>query len=123
MEDVAFKCLRLRAGLDSQLVHEAPAEIAIDRERIRRRPDALRLVAVSRVDRRTHAVRTIGGVPFANDIAADGRGNIWVSSSAAPVVTRITDGTSNFPKAASPPETIRTLPSPESSRSARVTSG
>ena len=65
---------------------------------------------VSRVDRRTHAVRTIGGVPFANDIAADGHGNIWVSSSAAPVVTRITDGTANFPAGAAPPETIRTPP-------------
>src|SRR6476659_6319596 len=65
---------------------------------------------VSRVDRQTHAVRTIGGVPFANDVAADSHGNIWVSSSTAPVVTRITDGTADFPKGATPPETIRTPP-------------
>jgi YVTN family beta-propeller protein len=62
---------------------------------------------VSRVDARTHAVRTIGGAQFAFDIAADRRGNIWVSSYQNPIVTRISAGTGSFPNPPSAPETIR----------------
>jgi len=65
---------------------------------------------VSRVDRRTHVVRPIGGVPYAFDIAADMRGNIWVSDSKDPVISRISAGTGDFPAAAAAPETIRVRP-------------
>jgi len=65
---------------------------------------------VSRVDRRTHVVRPIGGVPYAFDIAADMRGNIWVSDSKDPVISRISAGRGDFPAAAAAPETIRVRP-------------
>jgi len=55
-------------------------------------------------------VRPIGGVPYAFDIAADMRGNIWVSDSKDPVISRISAGTGDFPAAAAAPETIRVRP-------------
>jgi DNA-binding SARP family transcriptional activator/streptogramin lyase len=61
---------------------------------------------VSRVDLRTKNVRTIGGVPFAWDIVADGRGNVWVSGAQTALVARISAGTATFPEPPRPPEII-----------------
>jgi streptogramin lyase len=71
---------------------------------------------VSRVDRRTHLVRAIGGVPYAFDVAADLGSNIWVSDSKDPVVARISAGTSAFPDPAVTSERIAVPP-----RAGRVT--
>jgi len=61
---------------------------------------------VTRVDTKSHATRTIGGVSFANDIAADGHANVWVSGLSTHAVARISDGTSAYPTQASRPPTI-----------------
>jgi DNA-binding SARP family transcriptional activator/DNA-binding beta-propeller fold protein YncE len=61
---------------------------------------------VSRVDGRIGAVRTIGGVTFAYDVAADSHGNVWVSDSRDALVARITTATEGFPVPSGPPETI-----------------
>jgi YVTN family beta-propeller protein len=65
---------------------------------------------VSRVDLRTHRVRTIGGVPFADDIAADSDGNLWVSSSQRPFVTRLGGHAASFPDRPAPLEPIGVRP-------------
>jgi hypothetical protein len=78
---------------------------------IAKTPGALWIVnradrTVSRYDLRTHDVRTIGGVPFAYDVAADAAGEVWVSSSSRAIVTRITSGVSTFPEQPAASESI-----------------
>jgi DNA-binding SARP family transcriptional activator/DNA-binding beta-propeller fold protein YncE len=61
---------------------------------------------VSRVDLRTHSVRTLGGVPLAYDIAAEPGDTIWVSSGQVSAVTPITTGAQGWPAAPQRPRSI-----------------
>jgi DNA-binding SARP family transcriptional activator/streptogramin lyase len=62
---------------------------------------------VSRIDRHSRAVRTVGGASFAYDMAADAHENVWVSGGGVPFVTRISGGTARFPYPARAPATVR----------------
>jgi DNA-binding SARP family transcriptional activator/DNA-binding beta-propeller fold protein YncE len=61
---------------------------------------------VSRVDTETARVRTVGGAVFAEDVAADSHGNVWISGARDRLVTRITSGSQGFPAEPAVPEGI-----------------
>ena len=62
---------------------------------------------VSRLDVRTRQVRTVGGVPVAQQVASTRDGDVWLSSFEEPLVTRIADNGVVLDNEASPWHRVR----------------
>jgi len=61
---------------------------------------------VSRLDLRSRQVRTVGGVPVAQQLTSTRDGDVWLSSFEEPLVTRIADNGVVLDNEASPPHRV-----------------